>query len=368
MKDAEKRCQFVFISNSSPDQIKSIYKYHPDWKEQGFVKPDIYDWKWLGYTDPNGKKIEGKYIVIGSEIADIVGSGRQKAAEQTQRAIEYARNVLKTNVFCFGAATKTLIPAEKLPKDIVFSNGDTLTVAVILEELKEAAKKCGMDINSPKTKILIVGAYGIIGSAMAKNLAKSGCSLLLLGKDIKKLNALNGEINNSARLFTNFSEIDEKIDIVVTVTNHPSAILDDNVIERIGPNLLVLDPAWPQNVSIEVCKKFKDELIRLDSGLMTHSSMEYQYGESGIIGWGKKEFPACLCEAMVVATALNYREDEEKITKMDLMEISGKNIPVISDLSKKYGFERTPFACYKRILAESDFEMFKGAKPRTELF
>lgn len=364
MKDTEKRCQFVFISNSSSDQIKSIYKYHPDWKEQGFVKPDIYDWKWLGYTDPKGKKIEGKYIVIGSEISDIVGSGRKKAAEQTLQAIEYAKNVLKTNVFCFGAATKTLIPAGKLPKDIVFSNGDTLTVAVILEELKEAAKKCGMEINSPKTKILIVGAYGIIGSAMAKNLAKSGCSLLLLGKDIKKLNALNGEINNSARLFTNFNEINEKVDAVVTVTNHPSAILDDNVIEKIGPNILVLDPAWPQNVSGEVCEKFKGELIRLDSGLMTHQTHQYQYGESGIIGWAEKEFPACLCEAMVAATALNYQEDAKKIAKMDLMEISEKNIPAVSDLSKKYAFKRTPFACYKRLLAESDFEEFKQNKAK----
>lgn len=367
MEEAEKRCQFVFISNSSSDQIKSIYKYHPDWKEQGFVKPDIYDWKWLGYTDHNGNKIEGKYIVIGSEISDIVGSGRQKAAEQTWQAIEYARDVLKTNVFCFGAATKTLIPADKLPKGIVFSNGDTLTVAAILEELKEAAKRCGINVNSPETKILIVGAYGIIGSAMAKNLAKSGCSLLLLGKDIKKLNALNGEINNSAQLFTNFSEINEKVDIVVTVTNHPNAILDDNVIERIGPNLLVLDPAWPQNVSKEVCEKFKGELIRLDSGLMTHQTHQYQYNESGIIGLGKKEFPACLCEAMVASTALNYQEDKAKITKMNLMTVSEENVSVISDLAKKYAFERTPFARYKMPLTGEDFKIFKQNKTKSRI-
>ena len=229
------KCQFVFISNSSPDQLKSIYKYHPNWKEQGFVKPDIYDWKRLGYTDCNGKEILGRYIVIGSDILDIVGAGKQKAAEQTARAIEYARNVLKTNIFCFGAATKTLIPPEKLPKDIIFSNGDTLTVAVILEELKEAAKKCGIDLNSPKTKILIVGAYGLIGRMAAKSLAKSSVSLMLLGRNAAKLQALNNEINISARLFSDLNEVNEKVDIVLTVTNHPTAILNKLIVNKIGP-------------------------------------------------------------------------------------------------------------------------------------
>ena len=112
------------------------------------------------------------------------------------------------------------------------------------------------------------------------------------------------------------------------------------------------------NVSLQITQQFKGQILRLDGGIMQHATMRYETGSSEIIGWGDREFPACMGEVMVVATALNDPDEQEDFKGIDLMQVCDKNIPLIARLAKKYGFERTSFACYRQPIIESDFATF----------
>lgn len=368
MKDVEKRCQLVFITNTRNDSDLPLYKKHPLYGKD-FIKPDIYNWKSFSYISSNGDVIYGTIILIGSNAEEITKGGRQKAVEQTWQAINYAKDVLGVSVIGFGINTKTLIKPQELPKDVIFTHGDSLTVGASLQQLKNAVDKCEINLNLKETNILILGAYGMIGEAITKNLAKSNCSLSLVGRNLEKLNILNKEIGDKGKIYSDLNEVKTKIDVVITATNHPGALLKEDDAERIGPNLLIFDPAQPPNVSYEVCKKFKGQLIRIDGAIMNHPNMRYDDGESGAIGFDPKEFPACLGETMVIATAFFDSEERIKIEKNNFMgEVSEKNVLILSNLAKKYGFEISPFTCYKKSIIDEDFEIFKQNKTKNRTY
>ena len=51
-------------------------------------------------------------------------------------------------------------------------------------------------------KVLITGASSGIGRDMAKVLAEKGCDLVLVARDVEKLNALKNELNTNVKIVT----------------------------------------------------------------------------------------------------------------------------------------------------------------------
>jgi predicted amino acid dehydrogenase len=142
---------------------------------------------------------------------------------------------------------------DQLPErhDTVFTTGNTLTVAFIVQGIK---KMCALEgRNLRKSTLLIVGATGDVGSGCARCLAPIVSRVQLSARNVERLRRLAAELQADEQadgvqveIATDLQRFCAEADVVICAASLGSPSL---LLGRIVPDALVCDAGYPKNLS-----------------------------------------------------------------------------------------------------------------------
>jgi fatty aldehyde-generating acyl-ACP reductase len=131
--------------------------------------------------------------------------------------------------------------------DTVFTTGNTLTVAFIVQGIK---KMCALeDRNLRRSTLLIVGATGDVGSGCARCLAPVVKRVLLNARNVERLRRLAAELEADGaevEIATDLERFSAEADVAICAASLASPSL---LLGRIAPHAIVCDAGYPKNLS-----------------------------------------------------------------------------------------------------------------------
>jgi fatty aldehyde-generating acyl-ACP reductase len=138
---------------------------------------------------------------------------------------------------------------DQLPQrnDTVFTTGNTLTVAFIVQGIQKMCALEGRDLS--RSTLLIVGATGDVGSGCARCLAPLARRVLLSARNVERLRRLAAELQDDGvevEVATDLQQFSAEADVVICAASLASPSL---LLGRIAPEAIVCDAGYPKNLS-----------------------------------------------------------------------------------------------------------------------
>lgn len=175
------------------------------------------------------------------------------------------------------------------------TTGRSLTVAVAVEMLEEAARVRGVQLQS--ATVAVVGATGCIGSACAELLTPLAGELVLVARQESRLEQERARMvaagGRQVSISTQIASVREA-DLVVSATGTARPIIEPEYLKR---GAIVCDVAQPPNVSPRVVQERSDTLV-FKGGIV---DMPGAAGLGFDLALPPGKTYACMAEAMVVA-------------------------------------------------------------------
>jgi predicted amino acid dehydrogenase len=206
------------------------------------------------------------------------------------------------------------------------TTGRSLTVAVALEALEEAARARGVPLQS--ATVAVVGATGCIGSACAGLLAPLARELLLVGRQESRLTQEQAAVEAAGarrvRISTRVEDIREA-DVVLSASGAARPIIEPEHLRR---GAVVCDVAQPPDVSPRVARE-RDDVLVFEGGIVDMPGAA-DLGFDLALPPGKTY--ACMAEAMVLA--LEGRYESYSLGK----RVQVEQVHEIARLARRHGF------------------------------
>src|SRR5690606_2310768 len=196
-----------------------------------------------------------------------------------------------------GDGGKTI--ADRL--DIPVTNGDSYTVVIAVEAVREAARV--MDIDLRAAKVAVVGATGTIGKTCAQMLAGDCGELLLVGLRLDALAELRERCEGSGTAVQISTEIADiyDADLILTVTTALHAIIEPR---HLKPGAVVCDVARPRDVSVQVAAQ-RDDVLVIEGGMVdVPGPVDFHFD----FGFPPGKAYACMAETMALALEGRYED------------------------------------------------------------
>ncbi len=138
---------------------------------------------------------------------------------------------------------------DQLPerRDTVFTTGNSLTVAFIVQGIRKMCALDGRDLR--RLTLLIVGATGDVGSGCARCLAPLVRRLLLNARNVERLRGLAAELKangHQVEIATDLEQFSAVADLVICAASLASPSL---LLGQIAPDAIVCDAGYPKNLS-----------------------------------------------------------------------------------------------------------------------
>ncbi len=213
---------------------------------------------------------------------------------------------------------------DQLPErhHTVFTTGNTLTVAFIVQGVKKMCAREGRGLRS--STLLIVGATGDLGSGCARCLAPLVKRLLLSARNVERLRKLACELEADGvqvEIATGSQQFSAEADLVICAASLPSPFL---LLKQIAPGAIVCDAGYPKNLSPSArmpgAKIFFGGLGQITGGL------KFTPDFNGILN--RHPFPdvvhGCLLEGMALALERRFEPFSQRrgfITPQRVQEI-----------------------------------------------
>jgi fatty aldehyde-generating acyl-ACP reductase len=204
----------------------------------------------------SGRTKSGRAKARGLYIDSFIPPDRLEAAyvhENIARVRAAAACAIKAGakIVTLGGFSSILIEGnfDQLPErhDTVFTTGNTLTVAFIVQGIQ---KMCALEgRNLDRSTLLIVGATGDVGSGCARCLAPLVRRVLLSARNVERLRRLAAELQADGvgvEFATDLQRFSAEADIVICAASLASPSL---LLGRIVPDALVCDAGYPKNLS-----------------------------------------------------------------------------------------------------------------------
>jgi len=201
-------------------------------------------------TKSGGAKARGIYI------DSFIPPDRLEAAyvhENISRVRKAAACAIQAGakIVSLGGFSSILIEGNfgQLPErhDTVFTTGNTLTVAFIVQGIQKMCAREGRNIR--KSTLLIVGATGDVGSGCARCLAPIVRRVLLSARNMERLHNLAAELQAvgvQVEIATDLQQFSAEADVVICAASLASPSL---LLGRIAPHALICDAGYPKNLS-----------------------------------------------------------------------------------------------------------------------
>jgi predicted amino acid dehydrogenase len=154
-------------------------------------------------------------------------------------------------IVSLGGFSSSLIEGnfDQLPErnDTVFTTGNTLTVAFIVQGIQKMCALEGRKLS--RSTLLIVGATGDVGSGCVRCLAPLVRRVLLSARKVERLRRLAAELQDDGvqvEIATDLQRFSAEADVVICAASLASPSL---LLGRIAPHALVCDAGYPKNLS-----------------------------------------------------------------------------------------------------------------------
>jgi fatty aldehyde-generating acyl-ACP reductase len=190
--------------------------------------------------------------------------GHQYREENIARVRDAATCAIQAGarIVSLGGFSSILIEGDSdhLPEkgETVFTTGNTLTVAFVVQGLKKMCALQARDMSA--ATLLIVGATGDVGSGCARCLAPLVNRVVLNARNLDRLRGLAQELSAGGAavdITTDLQQLSVQADIVICVASLESPSL---LLGRLGPNAIICDAGYPKNLSpvdvLEGCTVF----------------------------------------------------------------------------------------------------------------
>ncbi len=227
------------------------------------------------------------------------------------------------------------------------TTGDAYTVSVAVQAVGAAAEAMGIPLH--QAAAAVVGATGAIGHVCAELLAGQVGSLLLIGRDELKLDALRERLKPKARaeLLTSTKMASlAGTQLILTVT---SALHDVIHPEHLRAGSVVCDVARPRDVSAMVAAA-RDDILVIDGGMVdVPGSVDFHFN----FGFPPSKAYACMAETMILAA--EGRFEDYTVGK----DISLEKVNEITALAAKHGFRLSGFRSFERAVTDEQIEIVR---------
>ncbi len=279
-------------------------------------------------SEATGKEIEGWLVACpftARQMLRLPPRTVYKKVIQTSRLAErLGARILGLGAFISAVGDGGVTIDRQL--DIPVTTGHSLTMAVVVEAVEEAALYRGIRLES--SIAAVVGATGSIGSTCAKLLAPMVAELMLVGQRGFRLAEVGAQVREAGahlvRISTQIEDIREA-DIVLSATNAAKPVIQPEHLKR---GAIVCDVALPSDVSPWVVKE-RDDVLVIEGGVVDVPGT-VNFGFDFGLPPGKAY--ACMAETMVLA--LEGRYESYSLGK----QIQIEQVREIAQLAREHGF------------------------------
>ena len=294
-------------------------------------------------------KIEGWFVACPftpQRMLSLPPETVYKKIVQTGRlAQKHGAKILGLGAFTSVVGDAGITIAKSL--DIPVTTGDSYTVAVAIDAVKEAARQ--MDIDLTNAVGAVVGASGAIGKVCAQLLAPDVSRIILMGRNENRLNDIKYLVTQTARgavqTSTNIEDL-RHADVIITVSSDVDSIIQP---QHLKSGAIVCDVARPRDVSRQVVETRNDVLV-IEGGMVEiPGDVDFHFN----FGFPPKMAFACMAETMILA--LEQRYEDFTLGK----EISLAQVQEISQLAEKHGFKLGGFRSFEKPVTQAIINRIK---------
>lgn len=286
--------------------------------------------------------------------------GRKQAKAVFISAVEWAQ-AQGARVVLLAASTKRLFGRDgaelkqRFP-EMTFTIGDNGTALLLCQDVDRALALSQLKGRQPR--ILVIGPYGILGSAVSRHLMGRGHRVIGYGANERLLQDFSHETGMpvSHRL----EELGE-VDLVVACTHSTEAKLSCEAVQRLRrryQRLVVVDVAEPANLDAEVYARCRTSVIRQDAGNAYSPRLHYVLGP---LSWNKLHLSrgtvfGCFAEAMALYHAI-YRQHNASALTRDWFEVSDFNSAIVREAFTALDIELPRPHCFGRPVEDFSLAM-----------
>ncbi len=299
-------------------------------------------------SEATGKEIEGWLLacpLTPRRMLQVRTATAYRKIVQTGRLAEkLGAKILGLGAFTSVVGDAGITISRRL--SIPVTTGNSYTVAIAVEAALEGARR--LDRDPAQCTVAVVGAYGSVGQACARLIARSVPHVILIGRDPRRLEEIKPLVEAEGATATTQTELDavRQADIVLTVTSAVTPFLEP---EHLKSGAVVCDVARPRNVSRRVVERRNDVLV-IEGGMVSVPG-DVDFGFD--FGFPPGKAYACMSETMVLA--LEGRYESYTIGK----EVSLERVDEIARLAAKHGFRLAGFRSFERAVTDEEIERIR---------
>ncbi|MDQ7822142.1 MAG: shikimate dehydrogenase [Candidatus Eremiobacteraeota bacterium] len=307
-----------------------------------------------GLVSADGKDVEGWFIAVPLFPHQFMNMPKEFVYEKLRKGAQIARDkgvqILGLGGFTSIIGNGGIAMAEMVP-DIPVTSGNSYTIATAVEATVEAAKRLGIDLSNATATV--IGASGSIGSCCAHLLAPQVKKMVLVARNLKRLEKIAEGIRQSTGRETSvFSDVSvgiNKADIVVSATSSSGDIIKAHDLKS---GALVCDVSLPHDVCREVAFLRPDVLV-IEGGLVEipqNVRLNYDFGYPDNVSL------ACMAETMALCM-------EERFEVFSIGRgIKIENVREITRITKRQGFKLAGFRSFDQLVTDKMIERVKKLK------
>lgn len=296
--------------------------------------------------------------VTAEEI--LTRQGRKRAKAVFVDAVTWAREE-GARVVLLAASTKRLFGRDgaelkdRFP-ELVFTIGDNGTAHLLCQDVERALALAGLERR--RASILVVGAYGILGTALSTHLRQQGCDVVGYGTNQALLETFSAETGTPVCLDLAHAG---HFDLVVTCTHSAESRLrvqDVEQLRRPGRRLLVVDVAEPANLDESTLAACGPRVLRQDAGNASAPGLSYLLGP---LSYRKLRLPArtvfgCFAEAMALHRSI-FTEHNPMALMRDWFDVNPANMALVAEALRSLGLGLPQPHCFGRPVGAFDLAL-----------
>jgi predicted amino acid dehydrogenase len=296
-----------------------------------------------------GDEIEGWFVACPYTPATML---RLKPETVYKKIIQTGRLAEKLGAQLLGLGAFTsvvgdagLTVARNL--DIPVTTGNSYTVYVAVEAVREGARVMGIPLKSATAAV--IGATGSIGSVCAELLARDVNELVLIGRRADALGLVKERAEaqgvTRVQIATDLESLPQA-DLIITVTSAVGAIIESR---HLKTGAVVCDVSRPRDVSRQVVMQRNDVLVIEGGMVAVPGPVNFNFD----FGFPPGKAYACMAETMTLA--LEGRYESYTLGR----DITLEQVDEIARLATKHGFRLAGFRSFERAVTEEQIDRIR---------